>query len=1045
MDIVCFGQQNWDYCWTGKQQLTTRLARRGHRVLYVDPHPALDVQTAADAFRALVPARTAFGLREAAPGLHVFTHRHAPPLGWRLNERRRPAILRALLARLGMPAPLALTLHPDSAPLVAAIPAAASVYYAVDEMSAFGGMPEAERARMREAEEDLLASVDLALCVSPRLLARFTAVNARSYLLENGADLEHFAPGRLARAPAHEAFSTIPQPRLGFVGQVDERLDQGLLVSLARGHRDWQIVLAGRVKAGVDVSALDAEPNIHLLGYQPYEALPSVLAGVDVCLVPYRLTELTHSCNPLKVFEYLATGRPVVTTPLDGLRACREAVALADTPEAFEAAVAAALAHPGAGLEQRLGVAAANTWDHRVDELERRLEEALAAGAARRESAGGDSRPRRRGSRARRTATGPLALDRLSAKQHVAFGAMAVAGRAYHAVRVAARTLRQGREPRVRRILVARRCRLGDLVVFLPALAALRARFPDARIVLAVQPGFSGGALLAASRDVDEVRVLDFLARPTLGGRIAGALALFAEGFDLVVSGAGFFLLREAFFAGAPVRIGLDDGHPLQRLNSEIVPLDHTRHEVENNLALVASLGGVRRPPVVPLPLDPEAVAAGGRRVAAALDLPDGAPVLVVHPGAQKPSRRWPVARMGLLVARLLEERPALHVVLTGVPDEAPLVDALRAALPEPVRDRARSAVGLTDLPSLVGLLDRAAAVVVNDTGLLHLARARGTPLTALLGPENDRRWGPTPVGPGPAIALRHEVPCAPCVRWDCEALYCLTALGVDEVHSAVVRMLDAGRSPEGRPEVPLERHATRWSFERLAAAGHDLPLVSALLTAAGGADNGAPERVIPRIEEALVAVARQSYPRVEVVVVLPAGDAEVRLAMAAAMRRSPVPLRLAFAPAGDPAEVWRVAIATARGAVLAPLDPRVVWSGEFLAAAVAHLVREPEVDAVAGHVAGADGATPPLGTLAARRAAVDAVADRPDAAGPWARLVATRRVARLDGPAARLVPPVAPAPSVRPRAGRRVATPAAPAGPGARSIPARSAGPGAS
>jgi hypothetical protein len=244
---------------------------------------------------------------------------------------------------------------------------------------------------------------------------------------------------------------------------------------------------------------------------------------------------------------------------------------------------------------------------------------------------------------------------------------------------------------------------------------------------------------------------------------------------------------------------------------------------------------------------------------------------------------------------------------------------------------------------------------------------------------------------------------------------------------------------------VPLERHATRWSFERLAAAGHDLPLVSALLTAAGGADEGAPERIIARIEEALVAVGRQSYPRVEVVVVLPAGDAEVRLAMAAAMRRSPLPLRLAFAPAGDRAEAWRVAIATARGAVLAPLDQQIVWSGEFLAAAVAHLVREPEVDAVAGRVAAADGSATPLGTLAARRAAVEAVADGPAAPDPWARLVATRRVARLDGPAARLVPPVAPAPSVRPRGGRRAATPTAPAGPGARPIPARSAGPGAS
>ena len=1008
MDLICFGQQNWDYCWTGKQHLMTRLARRGHRVLYVDPQALQDVASLADHLRALAPVATGFAVREVAPGLSVFTHRHAPILGWRLNEARRPRVLRSLARRLGFQRPVALVLHPDARPFLRAVRPAATVYYAVDEMTAFGGMTEAERRRMRAAEEALLAEADLALCVSPRLLERFRRTQPRSYLLENGADVDHFAPARLARAPRHPAMAGLPSPRLVFVGQVDERLDQPLLVTLARARRDCAVVLAGRVKPGVDVSALAAEPNVHLIGYQPYEELPSVLAGADVCLVPYRLTDLTQSCNPLKVFEYLASGRPVVTTPLDGLGRTAGVVEVADTPERFVEAVGRALADPAAGREARLAVAAANGWEQRADELERRLEEAVAAASAR--TAGG-ARPRVR-RRARRggsgTPHGPHDADRLSWCGRLAFWAFTLAGHVYYALRVAARALRGEPHPAVRRILVARRCRLGDLVVALPALARLRAIYPRARIVLGVQRGMSAGALLEASPDVDEVRVLDFLARPTRAGRLAGALSLFLEGYDVVVSGASFFLLREAFFAGAPRRVGLDDGHPLQRLNSRTVALDPTRHEADNNLAVVETLGpsphAAARPP---LSLPPAAVQDGWRRVAAALRIGEDATLVVVHPGAQKPSRRWPVDRVGALVRRLLERRADLTVVLTGVPDEAPLVDAVLCALPPPLASRAASAVGLTDLPALVALLDRAAAVVCNDTGLLHLARARGAPLVALLGPENDRRWGPDPAGPGTAIAIRHEVPCAPCLRWDCAAQFCLRALGVDEVEAAVLALLDGerGRLPG------FTRRATRWTWDRLDAAGFEVPLVSVLLAAA---DHGrAAAEALRAAGPALAAAMRQTYPRLEVVVAVD-GVAEADRLLAALDGPGGVTARVVRSAAG----AWRAALDASAGTLVAPLEPGVVWLPGKVGADVALLQRDPAVAASGCRLAGVSARRGPSlrpGTLTMRRDAFERLLSAGAPAPDWSRLPLAA-VGRVDAPLARQTVAPAPRPWWRPR-----------------------------
>ncbi|HEX6966989.1 MAG TPA: glycosyltransferase family 9 protein, partial [Gemmatimonadaceae bacterium] len=752
MDVVCFGQQNWDYCWTGKQQLMTRLAQRGHRVLYVDPQSMEDVAGLHDVMRSLAPVATAFGVRELAPRLFVYTHRHAPPLRWRVNHWLRPHRLAALAERLAFRGGVAIAHHPSAEPLLGMVRPRARIYYAVDEATAFGAMPVEERQRIRAAEERMARDADIVLAISPRLHTRLSALQPRTYLLESAADVDHFAPARLARAAAHPAVASIPSPRLGFVGQIDERIDQALLVALARARPDWHIVLAGRVKHGVDVSALTTRPNIHLLGHQPYELLPSVLRDIDVCIAPYRLTPLTQACSPLKVYEYLATGRPVIATPVNALLRLGGVVTLADAPDAFRAAVTAALANPAAGRERRLAFAEANSWDARVDELEHRFEEALARHPGRprlvRPSQSAARwrawRPRQPRSSETRAPIAALDAEALSLRARVPFLVLCGAGWLYYGARVGVRLLRGRRPAGIRRILVARRTRLGDLVVLLPTLRALRERYPHARIVLGVQRGMSAGAVLAGSADIDEVRELDHLDRSSRLAQLAGTIKLFADGFDLVISGARYFLLREAFLSGAPRRVGLDDGHPLQRLNTRVLPFDVTRHEADNNLALVEALSGpvegAARIPSVPMH---DAAAAGLARLTERLALPADAPVLTVHPGSQKPSHRWPAERFAELVCRLLTARPALHVVFSGVADEAPLIDAIRGSLPEELRERAHSGIGLADIPTLIGLLHRSDACVSNDTGAMHLARACGTPVVALLGAEEDRRWGP--------------------------------------------------------------------------------------------------------------------------------------------------------------------------------------------------------------------------------------------------------------------------------------------------------------
>jgi glycosyltransferase involved in cell wall biosynthesis len=378
VDVVCFGQQNWDFCWTGKQHLVTRLAQRGHRVLYVDPD--LDPSTRArDVLRSLAPLASGLDLREVAPRAWVFTGHYSPALRWRLSVRRYPYELVACLRRLGLERAVCLTLHPSALPHTLHPPFAARVHYAIDEMTAYGGIPEADKPAIRAREEELVRRSHVALAISPRLQARLCTLQPRCYLLPSGADCAHFEPARAATLPPPPDLAALPRPVLGVVGQLDERVDQALVATLARRLPHASLALVGRVKQGVDFSALADCANVHWLGFQPFSVLPRWLQGMDVCLVPYRLDELTHACSPLKVYEYLAAGRPVVATALDGLlEDCRRVVDVAPTADAFVAAVERRLADPGAQRAERLACAAANDWDQRVEELERRLEEALA-------------------------------------------------------------------------------------------------------------------------------------------------------------------------------------------------------------------------------------------------------------------------------------------------------------------------------------------------------------------------------------------------------------------------------------------------------------------------------------------------------------------------------------------------------------------------------------------------------------------------------------------------------------------------------------------
>jgi glycosyltransferase involved in cell wall biosynthesis len=373
--IVCLGFGEWDAeLWTNQQHLMSRLARR-NRVLFLESLGLRQPRLASRDLRRMARRvqRAAAGPR-AVDGLHVQS-----PLVIPIHDRPRIQTLNARLLRaqvgraahsLGFERPLLWSYVPQADWLVETLQPSAIVYHCVDDIAAQKGVA---ATAFREAEAHFAAQADLVLASAPALAERMRALNDRVFYAPNVADTDRFATA-LEVGPIDPAVAALPGPRIVFTGAVvATKLDLELLEGVARARPNWSIALVGPVGVGdprTDISAIEPLPNVHLLGARPYAALPEVLRGADVALVPYAINDLTRSVFPMKVYEYLAAGLPVVTTPLPALAETTGVVVAADAA-ATVAAVERALAEDGPATRRaRSAAVRENSWDARLKEID---------------------------------------------------------------------------------------------------------------------------------------------------------------------------------------------------------------------------------------------------------------------------------------------------------------------------------------------------------------------------------------------------------------------------------------------------------------------------------------------------------------------------------------------------------------------------------------------------------------------------------------------------------------------------------------------------
>jgi len=375
--IVCLSSQDWRAPLpTNRQQVMLRAARRGHEVLFVETGGFLgkhlaalvrgpDRSSLAGRLFATEVATAGVRLRKA---VNLAPRGSSSPLANALNASVTSRLLRRLATRLRAPV-VVWVYDPRAARIAGSFDGALVVYDCVDdymEQTTSAGT----RKQITAFDGALARTADLVFATSTTMFERLRRVNAHTHLVRNAGDYDHFAPAADRTIVAREV-EDLPRPVIGFAGNfLSSKVDFALLEALARERPRWSLLLVGPTTAETQplLDRLARLQNVRWVGPKPYAELPGYVAAFDVGVIPYVSNAYTRSCFPLKLYEYLAAGKPVVASGVPELAGMEPDVSLVGGAGAFVEAVEDALTRVAdRDLARRRALAARNSWETKTD------------------------------------------------------------------------------------------------------------------------------------------------------------------------------------------------------------------------------------------------------------------------------------------------------------------------------------------------------------------------------------------------------------------------------------------------------------------------------------------------------------------------------------------------------------------------------------------------------------------------------------------------------------------------------------------------------
>lgn len=385
-DILCIGSQDWHTHMCVPQQTMLKLAK-SNRVIYVD-----DTRTILRLkYKYGGNNNDGSGLRKIGDK-DTSLYKYSPPpvfltsnifpatlskITSNINGYILTCLLKNIMSTLNFTEPILWIYSPYASCLPRKIKSKMVIYDCIDEWSGYISNRN-QRENIIRKDRELCQGVDIVFVGSKGLLESKRRYNEKTYFVPHAADFNHFTKASLEETKSPDDISKIKKPLIGLIGVLEKRVDMKILRHLAVAHPEWSLVLIGPVLKSLDISPIRELPNVHFLGMKEVDHLPNYLKALDVCIIPYIIDDFTRNIYPLKLHEYLASGKPIVTTRIPACEEYGEVIKIADTPEEFDASVSAALEEKNIQkVQKRIKIAGENSWDNRVERKSELIEAIL--------------------------------------------------------------------------------------------------------------------------------------------------------------------------------------------------------------------------------------------------------------------------------------------------------------------------------------------------------------------------------------------------------------------------------------------------------------------------------------------------------------------------------------------------------------------------------------------------------------------------------------------------------------------------------------------
>ncbi|MBU1061648.1 MAG: glycosyltransferase [Candidatus Omnitrophica bacterium] len=323
-------------------------------------------------------------LRKVGENLYVFTPRLSLPFGYyfrslnKINQRIMAHSLKKIIKDLGFGRSILWIYPPCAVDLIGRLDEKLVLYHCAADF------PNEKKNRLRKKtilsmEEELIKKSDIVLTLTEALYKKHRHINGSTFLFPSAVDENLFSPHLYADVDEPEDIAGLKRPRIGMVGYLDGRvLDVDLLCDIADQHPEWSVILIGpKFRYVSRLNRLSRKNNIYFLNEKDNNEVPVYIKSLDVCIIPYLVNKFTNNVSPLKLFEYMALGKPIVATGLADLRIFEDTVSVSRKEDFVKNISLSLLEKDERLVDKRLELAKKNSWDERLRVVAQLIEERL--------------------------------------------------------------------------------------------------------------------------------------------------------------------------------------------------------------------------------------------------------------------------------------------------------------------------------------------------------------------------------------------------------------------------------------------------------------------------------------------------------------------------------------------------------------------------------------------------------------------------------------------------------------------------------------------